>query len=182
MVRSTCSRYHDHGFTLIELMVVLVLISVVGGMVVLSLGNGDRERRYQRELTGLQQFVAQAYNRARLENQTMALQWHRDGVTLMRLSASIDEQGNPLIGGEVTEEWQTPDALLFQLSLAEQAIPLGRQAEANKTPEHAHWHILPDGTSERPWAVSVVWEDDLSVWQRLLSDGLNPPQWRWSDG
>lgn len=170
------------GFTLIELLVVLVLISVVGGMVALSLGSGDRERRHQRHLTGLQEFVTQAYTQARLESQTMALQWHRDGVTLMQISTSTDERGNAVLSGDIKSEWQSPDTLLLQLYLAGDAMPLTTRSAATTTPEHAHWYILPDGSSENPWEVRVLWEDNLTVWQRLLGDGLNKPQWRGSDG
>ena len=171
-----------HGFTLIELMVVLILVAIVGAMVVGSIGGRDRERTHQQYLGQIQAFVDEAYIQARLKSQDHALQWYRDQVVLLALVTNVNEQGDAVVVAEVEDTLTMPSTLELVLHVNDSSILLP-SAQAGPAPnaQSAHVFILPDGTSEDPWAIDVTWEVDGERFRRLVSDGLNRPQWRYAN-
>lgn len=168
------------GFTLIELMVVLILVAIVGAMVVGSIGGRDRERTHQKYLGQIQAFVDEAYVQARLKSQDHALQWYRDQVVMLSLVASVSEQGDAVVLAEVEDTLMMPQTLELMLLLDGSSILLpSAQTSAVPSAQSAHVFIQPDGTSEEPWAIEVAWQSDGERFRRLVSDGLNRPQWRY---
>lgn len=166
------------GFTLIEMLMVLLVISAVSSMVVLSMTSGSRERTHQRSLNAIDQIIREGYAQARLEQQDYALQWYRDEIRLYALNLSVNEDSEPAAQLELSKEWQAPRALTLQLEREGELISLPSYSGEPPEPEAIHIRILPDGTSDQPWRMTLVWASDSAPWQTLVSDGFNSPQWR----
>lgn len=83
------------GFTLLEIMVVMVLIGILTSLAVLSIGGGPRDRLAEegRRLAALVELHQQE---AILSGQLRGIQFDRNGYAIL----SLDEQG----------AWRSPDA------------------------------------------------------------------------
>jgi len=76
--------YRCRGFTLLELMVVLVLVGVLLGMVSLASG-GSPARQVRQEAEAMVQVIHQLRERAVFEGQEYGLRLSADGYRVMRL-------------------------------------------------------------------------------------------------
>lgn len=180
-MQATDQARRAKGFTLIELMVVLILVAIVGAMVVGSIGSRDRERTHLQYLSRIQAFVDNAYIQARLNSQDHALQWYRDQAVLLVLTQGFDEQDNPVLLAEEKDRIIWPDSLEVALQLDGMGLLLPSALSAPPPAANtAQIYILPDGSSESPWALDVLWQDDGELFRRLVADGLNRPQWRYN--
>ncbi|HRF44270.1 MAG TPA: type II secretion system minor pseudopilin GspH [Candidatus Competibacteraceae bacterium] len=83
------------GFTLLEIMVVMVLIGILTSLAVLSIGGGPRNRLAE-EGRRLAAIVELQQQEAILNGQLRGIQFDRNGYTIL----SLDEQG----------AWRSPDA------------------------------------------------------------------------
>lgn len=69
----TARQRHHHGFTLLELLVVVALIGVMLSVIVASVGDGGRERQMENEARRLVAVVKLARDEAVLMSQELAL-------------------------------------------------------------------------------------------------------------
>jgi general secretion pathway protein H len=76
--------YRCRGFTLLELMIVLVLVGVLLGMVSLASG-GSPARQVRQEAEAMAQVIHQLRQRAVFEGQEYGLRLSADGYRVMRL-------------------------------------------------------------------------------------------------
>lgn len=166
------------GFSLLELLTVLIIMSVVVSLVALGLAPENRERSHERYMPQLQSFILEGYTTARLQRRDYALHWYRDQVHLYSLALTLDEQGDEQVIAEPVDNWELPDSLEFRLGLTNESMML--PSWTGEVPEADALHVLirPDGTSDNPWQLELIWADDGELWQRLVSDGFNRPQWR----
>ncbi len=166
------------GFTLLELLTVLIIISVVVSLVALGIAPQNRERSHERHLPALQSFILEGFTQARLQRRDYGLHWYRDQVHLYELLVELDEQGEERIVPEPVDQWELPDTLEFRLGLGERTLPLSYWADEAPPADALHLLIRPDGTGDNPWQLDLIWADSGDPWQRLVSDGFNRPQWR----
>lgn len=76
--------YRCRGFTLLELMIVIVLVGVLLGMVSLA-GGGSPAREVKQEAEAMMQVIHQLRQRAVFEGQEYGLRLSTDGYRAMRL-------------------------------------------------------------------------------------------------
>lgn len=109
---------HAHGFTMIELIVVVVMLGVLGGLIVPRMMSTDRRRAQARveALAGMLTVVAQ---REALGSHRMRMSYDRERGTV-RLDALrvIGEQGERMGGRDVLgeDDWR-PDPLVPEVAM-----------------------------------------------------------------
>lgn len=72
-------RVRQHGFTLIEVLVTVVILAVLATVMVLSVGAGDEEQVLRREVERLQARIAYACERAELSGREVGLHLRAGG-------------------------------------------------------------------------------------------------------
>lgn len=150
-------------------------------LVVLNVGIDNRERGHERYRMALENFVLEAYTQSRLFQQDHALHWYRDTVALYQLNLGEDEFGDRIVQLEETATWSLPDTLEFALILDDEPQLTALYSEEPPPAGDLHVAIAPDGVTDTAWSAELVWADNGEVWQRLVSDGFNRPQWRFPD-
>ena len=162
---------------------VLLVIAVTASMVALSVTSRDRERSHERYINEIDHMIREGYARARLERQDYVLQWYRDEIRFYALNLAVNEDGDETLQLEPAGGWQAPDTLEFQLERGERLMSLPLYQGEPPEPDAVHVRIYPDGTSDEPWRLGLVWVADSegTPWRTLVSDGFNSPQWRQPD-
>lgn len=133
----------QHGFTLMELLVVMVLIGVVAGLASLSLGDGG-ERLLRSEAERLAATLKLARDELLITGESdRALGLHRDGYSFLELVVLDDNtrEWRPLVDAQLGPRQLEQGVLELQLELDGQRKPL---------PQTQGWepHILLGNTGE----------------------------------
>lgn len=131
----------SRGFTLVELLIVMVLVGVMGGMAVLAMGQADPSRVVRLEAERLARLLELAEQEASIRGEIVAIELYAGGYRFLQ------PQGNG---------WQAMNDALFQsrtlsaplrlgLTLAGEAKPLPFKPDYQPKPQIV---LTPDGDSE----------------------------------
>lgn len=105
------------GFTLIEVLVTLFVLAVVAGIVVIRLGDDDRQEVVDREATRIATLMEMARERATLENEEWGFTLSPETYGFLRLDQD-DDRWVPL-SERPFEERELPDAVTLRITLAD---------------------------------------------------------------
>ncbi len=142
----------SRGFTLIEILVVMVLISIVLSMAVISIGD-QRERQLREEIVRLQQLIQLARDESILNQRPLAVKFLDDGYRFEFQETVEDER--------VWKTITTPD-VLRERSLEHEMMIILRQDGLPVTLENddsGRIVILSSGEMT-PFEVEMGWPDD----------------------
>lgn len=121
-ILSTGKHNSQHGFTLLELMLVVVVVGLIAGVVTLSLPEQD-SRQLLRESERIRYLLRHAQQQAIFRGQDVGI-----SVTAQQISTVIQsEQGWQRLAGNTTIE--IPEALKITLDIEGQAVRLLASAE-----------------------------------------------------
>jgi len=121
----------QHGFTLLELMVVLVIISVILTFVGLSGGGDSRAEQMQREMQRLVALIELASEEAVLRSEQLAIRFGETDYEFMILEA---DQWNPISDIPPLRPRELPKGIESRLELQENPPP-GLKAEEAESPQ-----------------------------------------------
>jgi general secretion pathway protein H len=115
-----CGRHAARGFTLLELMVVLVIISIILTFVSLSVGGDPRGEELQREARRLVALLEMASDEAVLSSQQLAVRFSEDGYQFMALRGG---QWLALSEDPLLRERTLPEGIQLRLELEDNPPP-----------------------------------------------------------
>lgn len=147
-------QHRCRGFTLLELMIVIVLIGVLVGMVSFATGPNPA-RQARQEAQAIAGMIHQLREQAVLEGQEYGVRLSIDGYRAMKFDA---QAWQPL-----ATFYRWPQNLRPQLELDGQFVDLG----AGDGPPHLLM-LSSDETS----AFSLTFSSDDTTWLNLSSDGI----------
>ncbi len=144
MPRSATGTWTDtRGFTLMELMVVIAIISILTGLTVLAVGDGGRDREVREHARQLAALIGVAREEVLLGAPEVGIAFTRHGYRFQH-ELEVDEG--------VLEWRDIPDAeALRPRSLAEEGIELaleveGRRVRLERDPEHPDPQVFLEGS------------------------------------
>jgi general secretion pathway protein H len=121
----------QHGFTLLELMVVLVIIGVILTFVGLSGGGDSRAEQMQREMQRLVALIEMASEEAVLRSEQLAIRFGETDYEFMLLEAN---QWSPIGDIPLLRPRELPKGIELHLELQENPPP-GLEAEEAESPQ-----------------------------------------------
>lgn len=165
-------RARSCGFTLLELLVVLVLIGIIISFAVLSIGDGGRQERLKQEAQRLSSLFTLAGEEAVLRSLELGVVVQGQGYAFV----AYDGEGwQPIAGDGMFREYSLPDTLELSLYLDGLQVDLGPQAaegEGGLTPQ-----LLFFSSGERtPFELSLAYRDGPPLAYRLQAPLLGPLQ------
>ena len=139
------------GYTLIELLIVIVLIGIISSMTMLAIGSGNQRDQQRQEAERLLQLLQLATQEAIIRGMPVALEYHRHGYRFMMMD-------NGQWHTEIKDDLFKPRTLHPQLSIN---LHIGKQAVLLRD----HVNVDPD-----PQIVFTP-DGDISLFQ--IKIGLN---------
>ena len=117
----------QHGFTLIEILVVVVIIGVISSMVLLSFGLANDNRALQQQARRLVSLVELTLDEATLQGREFGLEVMRGGYRFVELDPLL-EQWNEVVGDELLRPRQLEEGMEFDLVIEGRRILLTEEA------------------------------------------------------
>jgi general secretion pathway protein H len=162
----TCRRCR--GFTLLELMVVLVIIGIILTFAVLSIGDGGRQDQLEQEARRLQALCSLASEEAVLRSRELGVVLQRHGYAFVDYDGEVWQ---PLSGDSLFREHTLPESMELKLIIDGLPVELTEQPrEKEPTPQ-----LLFFSSGERqPFELTVAYRDDPPLAFRLQAPLLGP--------
>lgn len=120
-------RIFQRGFTLIEILVVVVIIGIISAMVLLSFGIAGDDRDLQQQARRLVSLVELTRDEATLQGRDFGLELMRGGYRFVELDPLL-EQWNEVIGDEMLRPRQLDEGMEFDLVIEDKRVLLIEQA------------------------------------------------------
>ncbi|NOR51058.1 MAG: type II secretion system minor pseudopilin GspH [Gammaproteobacteria bacterium] len=147
-------RQVERGFTLLELMVVLVIMGIIISFAVLSIGTGSLERRVEQEGKRLIALIDLAGENSMLHGEEMGLYF---GESYYQFESYADGQWLPYQKDKLFHRRSLPDQVVFELFLEDLPVELSdggelseRLASDSDEPSQAHRpHLFILSSGER---------------------------------
>lgn len=165
------TRARQAGFTLIEILVVLVVIGLLASLAVMTMGGSSRDREMENEVRELYLLMQTASEQAVLNNTELGLILDEGGY---RFVAWEDRSG----------EWKEPAEPMFRLRRFPEWITVTEYIE-NDTPRLASEEdrLRPDvvffsSGETTPFELEFTLGRDDSRMHTIASDGFSPMEWR----
>lgn len=124
----------SHGFTLIEILVVLVIVGILYSIVVLSLGVIGDDRELQRETRRLASLVELASEEAELQGRDFGVEFMRQGYRFVEYDPIFERWGE-ILGDDVLRERRLAEDLELLLYVEDRRINLADEAADTATDE-----------------------------------------------
>ncbi|GMR17124.1 MAG: hypothetical protein BMS9Abin32_182 [Gammaproteobacteria bacterium] len=143
------SRRLPRGFTLVEILVVVVIMGVVSAAVLLSFGIADDQRALQQQARRLVMLIELTRDEATLQGRDFGLEVLRGGYRFVELDP-LREQWVEVIGDDLLRQRQLDEGMRFDLLLEDRRVSL------------------------RDSAVNIVMDEDDNQRSRDLTDDYEP--------
>jgi len=181
--------YRDHlrlrpnnlqrGFTLIEILVVVVIAGIVSSIVLLSMGTLRDDRDLQREAYRMASLIELAADEALLQGRDYGLEVLHSGYRFVEYDPFTERWGE-IIGDDMLRQRQLPDEYEFELIVEGRRILLSDQAAKTEDDDEdrsrieiyaPHALILSSGNIT-PFALTMIrLSDDTTRQVRVMPNG-----------
>ncbi len=164
-------RAADSGFTLIEILVVLIIVGLLASLAVFSMGGNSQQRELENHVRELYLLMQTASEQAVLNNLELGLLLEDDGYQFV---AFQDESGEWKPSGErLFNQRSLPDWMTVT-QFVESDAPRLTSAEDKLRPTIV---FFSSGEST-PFEIEFTIGSDSDLMHSLASDGVSPLEWR----
>ena len=122
------------GFTLIEILVVLVIIGIVTAMAFLSIGLLGDDRALQRHATRITTLMEMASDEAQMQGREFGVELMRTGYRFVEYDPLLVQWGE-IIGDDLLRPRDLDDDMEFELFLEDRRILLDETAADTRVPD-----------------------------------------------
>lgn len=164
---------HANGFTLLELMVVLVLIGIILTFVVGTVGDGGRAAQLEQQTRRMQALIELVGEEAVLRSAVYGLRLAPHSYTFLQYDG---EGWNPVAGDSLLKPRELPAEMEFELFLDGLAVGLEEKTKEDDSGEEPPPQLvfLPSG-ERTPFELALHYRDEESGY-RLTALPLGPLQ------
>lgn len=167
VARGTLSSRSSGGFTLLELLVVLVMIGIIISFAMLSIGDGGRDSRLEQEAKRIHALFSLAGEEAVLRSLELGVIVQRQGYAFVFFDG---ERWQPIAGDSLLHEQTLPESMELELFIDGLPVDISVQAEggAEEEGEMSAPQLLFFSSGERqPFELTVAYRDDPPLAYRL---------------
>ncbi|MCM0612140.1 type II secretion system minor pseudopilin GspH [Marinobacter sediminum] len=164
-------RTQQAGFTLIEIMVVLIIVGLLAALAVFSMGGSSQQRELENEVRELYLLMQTASEQSVLNNLEMGLQFNDDGYQFVAFQDS-------------TGDWKASGERMFRLRTFPDWLVVTRFIESDAPRlASAEDKLLPDvvffsSGETTPFEIEFTAGKGSDYVHVIASDGVSPLEWR----
>ena len=158
----------SNGFSLIEILVVIVIIGIISGIALLSLGILGDDRQLQTEARRLTSLIEVAQDEAMMQGREFGVEFMNDSYRFVEYDPFINQWGE-LIGDEMLRLRVLPDDVEFILVLEGQRVLLENDPARFEDPEETSDRGLTETYSPHVYIFSSgdITPYDLEIRRRI---------------
>ncbi|MDP4546169.1 type II secretion system minor pseudopilin GspH [Marinobacter sp. MDS2] len=164
-------RTAHSGFTLIEILVVLIIVGLLASLAVFSMGGNSQQRELESHVRELYLLMQTASEQAVLNNLELGLLLEDDGYQFV---AFQDETGEWKPSGERLFHQRTWPEWLSLTQFVESDAPRLTSSEAKLRPTL----VFFSSGETTPFEIEFTIGNDSDLVHTLASDGVSPLEWR----
>lgn len=164
-------RTQQTGFTLIEIMVVLIIVGLLAALAVFTMGGSSQQRELENEVRGLYLLMQTASEQAVLNNLELGLQLAPDGYQFV---AYEDESGDWKASGERLFRPRALPEWLVVTEFIESDAPRLASSEDELRPDV----VFFSSGETTPFEIEFTIGKNSDYMHVLASDGVSPLEWR----
>ncbi|MFL1465814.1 type II secretion system minor pseudopilin GspH [Marinobacter sp. HN1S83] len=164
-------RASASGFTLIEILVVLIVVGLLAALAVLNLGGGSQQREMENHVREMFLLMQTASEQAVLNNKELGLLLEEGSYRFVTLNEQANEWTQP--GERMFRQRSFPDWLLVT-EFIESDTPRLASEEDKLRPDI----VFFSSGETTPFEVEFTIGSDSSYMHVLASDGISPLEWR----
>lgn len=161
----------NSGFTLIEILVVLVLVGLLAALAVFTMGGNSQQRELLNEVRELYLLMQTASEQAVLNNRELGLLFEENGYQFV---AFQDETGDWKASGERIFRAREFPAWLVTTQFIESDAPRLASVEDKLRPDL----VFFSSGETTPFEIEFTIGSQSDYTHLLASDGISPIEWR----
>ena len=164
------SRARHSGFTLIEILVVLVVVGLLAALAVMSMGGSSRDREMENEVRELYLLMQTASEQSILNNTDLGL--------------ILEDDGYRFVAEDVSGEWKQPAERMFRSRSLPEWLTVTKYIEGD-TPTLSSEEdntefpdiVFYSSGEATPFELEFLVGRDDSRMHTIASDGFSPLEW-----
>lgn len=164
-------RTRQRGFTMIEILVVLIIVGLLAALAVFNLGGNSQQRELESQVRELYLLMQTVQEQAVLNNLEMGLLLEEDGY---RFVAFQDADGEWKASGERMFRKHTLPEWLTVTPYVESDAPRLASAEDRLRPDV----VFFSSGETTPFEIEFTLGKDTDLMHVIASDGISPMEWR----
>jgi general secretion pathway protein H len=168
------------GFTLIEVLVVVLIMAIISAMLVMSFGILGDDRTLQQQARRISSLIELATDEAIMQGRDFGLEFMQHGYRFVEHDAALD-QWHEVIGDELLRPRPLEEGMEFELFLEDRPVSLAEEAADTDVDEDSgdrerqgylpHVLILSSG-EVTPFRLRLVrWSDRSEVLMEMTLSG-----------
>lgn len=134
---------NQHGFTLIEILVVVIIVATVSGIALMSIGLIGDDRELDTERQRIASLIQTAQDEATLQGREFGLEMMTTGYRFVEFDP-FSSQWSEILGDDLFRMRELPDGMEFELYVEDKRVVLKNEPQKFEDPDEQNLSLTAE--------------------------------------